>query len=121
MTAADAAEVVHNFTLVHDDVMDADLLRRHRPMAWTVCGDADAILTGDAMQVLAAKILAQTFTPAATAATARPADCTLEPCEGQSADCAFDKRACDPGRVPGCGRGEDRVAAGLRLRARRPL
>ncbi|HEV3173993.1 MAG TPA: polyprenyl synthetase family protein [Actinocrinis sp.] len=63
MTAADAAEVVHNFTLVHDDVMDADLLRRHRPMAWTACGDAEAILTGDAMQVLAAKILAQDLLP----------------------------------------------------------
>ncbi len=51
--AAAAVELVHNFTLLHDDVMDRDTTRRHRPTAWTVFGDADAILAGDALQALA--------------------------------------------------------------------
>ncbi len=51
--AAAAVELVHNFTLLHDDVMDRDTTRRHRPTAWTVFGDTDAILAGDALQALA--------------------------------------------------------------------
>ncbi|CAM5661061.1 (2E,6E)-farnesyl diphosphate synthase [Streptomyces tendae] len=47
--AAAAVELIHNFTLLHDDVMDRDATRRHRPTAWTVFGDADAILAGDAL------------------------------------------------------------------------
>ncbi len=46
LRAAAAVELVHNFTLVHDDVMDRDTTRRHRPTVWTVFGDADAILVG---------------------------------------------------------------------------
>ena len=37
--AAVAVELVHNFSLLHDDIMDGDTERRHRPTAWTVYGD----------------------------------------------------------------------------------
>ena len=42
--AAAAVEFVHNFSLLHDDIMDGDAERRHRPTAWTVFGVGAAIL-----------------------------------------------------------------------------
>ncbi|MGW1611304.1 family 2 encapsulin nanocompartment cargo protein polyprenyl transferase [Streptomyces sp. NPDC002285] len=95
--AAVAVELVHNFTLLHDDVMDRDTTRRHRPTAWTVFGDADAILAGDALQALALRLLAEDPHPASAAAAARLADCVVELCAGQQADTAMEKL--DPGEV----------------------
>ncbi|MGW2521300.1 family 2 encapsulin nanocompartment cargo protein polyprenyl transferase [Streptomyces sp. NPDC001617] len=95
--AAAAVELVHNFTLLHDDVMDRDTTRRHRPTAWTVFGDADAILAGDALQALALGLLAEDPHPAATAATARLAACVVELCAGQHSDTALERR--HPGEV----------------------
>ncbi|MFC8820960.1 family 2 encapsulin nanocompartment cargo protein polyprenyl transferase [Streptomyces rochei] len=93
--AAAAVELVHNFTLLHDDVMDRDATRRHRPTAWTVFGDADAILAGDALHALALRSLAVVPHPASAAAAARLADCVMELCEGQHADTAMERRAPD--------------------------
>ncbi|MEU0966662.1 family 2 encapsulin nanocompartment cargo protein polyprenyl transferase [Streptomyces sp. NPDC005917] len=95
--AAAAVELVHNFTLLHDDVMDRDTSRRHRPTAWTVFGDADAILAGDALLALALRLLAEDPHPASGAAGARLAQCVLELCAGQHADTAMEDRA--PGEV----------------------
>ena len=97
LRAAVAVELVHNFTLLHDDVMDRDTTRRHRPTAWTVFGDADAILAGDALQALALRLLAEDPHPASSAAAARLADCVVELCAGQHADTALEKR--HPGEV----------------------
>ncbi|MFI2644739.1 family 2 encapsulin nanocompartment cargo protein polyprenyl transferase [Streptomyces sp. NPDC018610] len=93
--AAAAVELVHNFTLLHDDVMDRDTTRRHRPTVWTVFGDADAILAGDALQALALRLLAEDPHPAAPAAAARLAACVVELCAGQHADTALESRAPD--------------------------
>ncbi|GHI05070.1 polyprenyl synthetase [Streptomyces cellostaticus] len=93
--AAAAVELVHNFTLLHDDVMDRDTSRRHRPTAWTVFGDADAILAGDALQALALRLLAEDPHPASGAAAARLADCVVELCAGQHTDTAMELRAPD--------------------------
>ncbi|MGW4546981.1 family 2 encapsulin nanocompartment cargo protein polyprenyl transferase [Streptomyces violaceorubidus] len=90
--AAAAVELVHNFTLLHDDVMDRDATRRHRPTAWAVFGDADAILAGDALQALALRLLAADPHPASAAAAIRLADCVMELCEGQHADTAMERR-----------------------------
>ncbi|MFJ8109854.1 family 2 encapsulin nanocompartment cargo protein polyprenyl transferase [Streptomyces sp. NPDC096132] len=90
--AAAAVELVHNFTLLHDDVMDRDATRRHRPTAWAVFGDADAILAGDALQAQALGMLAEDLHPASRAAAARLAACVVELCEGQQADTALEKR-----------------------------
>ncbi|MFC8518094.1 family 2 encapsulin nanocompartment cargo protein polyprenyl transferase [Streptomyces sp. NPDC057257] len=90
--AAAAVELVHNFTLLHDDVMDRDTTRRHRPTAWTVFGDADAILAGDAMQALALQLLAEDPHPASAAAAARLAACVVELCAGQHTDTAMERR-----------------------------
>ncbi|MFF4651783.1 family 2 encapsulin nanocompartment cargo protein polyprenyl transferase [Streptomyces sp. NPDC001380] len=93
VTAAAAVELVHNFTLLHDDVIDRDPTRRHRPTAWSVFGSADAVLTGDALHALALRLLARDPHPAAAEAAARLADCVVELCEGQHADCAFEQRS----------------------------
>ncbi|MFJ2762430.1 family 2 encapsulin nanocompartment cargo protein polyprenyl transferase [Streptomyces prasinus] len=95
--AAAAVELVHNFTLLHDDVMDRDTTRRHRPTAWTVFGDADAILAGDALHALALRLLAEDTHPSAPAAVARLADCVVELCAGQQVDTAME--GCAPDEV----------------------
>ena len=57
LPGAVAVELVHNFSLLHDDVMDRDLERRHRPTAWALFGVGQAIVTGDALLVLAHELL----------------------------------------------------------------
>ncbi|MBW5481605.1 family 2 encapsulin nanocompartment cargo protein polyprenyl transferase [Streptomyces bambusae] len=91
--AAVAVELAHNFTLLHDDVIDEDVRRRGRATAWTVFGTQDAILAGDAVLALALQQLAQDPHPASAAAAARLAACMIELCGGQQADCAFEQRA----------------------------
>ncbi|MBP0936233.1 family 2 encapsulin nanocompartment cargo protein polyprenyl transferase [Streptomyces sp. KCTC 0041BP] len=90
--AAVAVELAHNFTLLHDDVIDKDVRRRGRATAWTVFGTPDAIITGDAMLALALRLLVQDGHPASAAASARLATCIIELCAGQQADCAFEQR-----------------------------
>lgn len=53
LPAATAVELLHNFSLIHDDIEDRDELRRGRPTLWAVWGDAQAINTGDAMFAMA--------------------------------------------------------------------
>ena len=48
--AAAALELIHNFSLLHDDIQDQDLERRHQPTAWSVWGIPKALVAGDAMQ-----------------------------------------------------------------------
>lgn len=50
--AAVAVELVHDFSLLHDDVMGGDLTRRHRSAAWVVFGVGTAVLVGDMMVML---------------------------------------------------------------------
>lgn len=90
--AAAAVELAHNFTLLHDDVIDKDAQRRGRATAWTVFGIPDAIITGDAMMALALRLLAEDPHPASAAASARLSACVIELCAGQQADCAFEQR-----------------------------
>jgi len=52
LPAAAALELVHNFSLIHDDIQDGDEQRRHRPTVWAVWGQAQAINAGTAMRVL---------------------------------------------------------------------
>ncbi len=53
LPAAAAVELLHNFSLIHDDIEDRSLTRRHRPTVWSWAGEAQAINTGDAMFVIA--------------------------------------------------------------------
>ncbi len=58
LAGAVAVELIHNFSLLHDDVMDRDIERHHRPTGWTVFGDGQAILAGNAMLTRALEVLA---------------------------------------------------------------
>jgi geranylgeranyl diphosphate synthase type I len=53
LPAAAAIELLHNFSLIHDDIEDRDELRRGRPTLWKLWGEAQAINAGDAMFALA--------------------------------------------------------------------
>ena len=58
--AAVAVELVHNFSLIHDDIIDTDTERHHRPTVWSVFGIGPAIVAGDALQILAHQVLLET-------------------------------------------------------------
>ncbi|WP_091292362.1 family 2 encapsulin nanocompartment cargo protein polyprenyl transferase [Amycolatopsis xylanica] len=91
--AAVAVELVHNFSLLHDDVLDGDETRRHRPTAWTVFGTGPAILTGDALLTLAFDVLATGGGPLAMPAMRELGAAVLQLQEGQNADVSFERRA----------------------------
>ena len=57
LPAAAALELVHNFSLIHDDIQDGDRERRHRPTVWSIWGRPQAINAGTAMRVLASLAL----------------------------------------------------------------
>ncbi len=90
--AAVAVELVHNFSLLHDDVMDGDTHRRHHRTAWTVFGTDAAVLAGDALLSLATDVLAASDHPAALAATRRLNRAVQHLIEGQIMDVAFERR-----------------------------
>ncbi|HKS47922.1 MAG TPA: family 2 encapsulin nanocompartment cargo protein polyprenyl transferase [Amycolatopsis sp.] len=92
LPTAVAIELVHNFSLLHDDVMDGDDTRRHRPTVWKLFGVGPAILAGDALITLAAQVLAASGHPAAGAGLRMLTGAVLELVEGQSADLAFEQR-----------------------------
>lgn len=91
--AAVAVELVHNFSLLHDDVMDGDDTRRHRQTAWSVFGVSAAILAGDALLTLALDVLADSGHPAAQEGMRMLSAAVLDLLDGQSADVAFEARA----------------------------
>jgi len=70
MPAAAAVEMVHTYSLIHDDLpaMDDDDLRRGRPTCHKAFGEATAILAGDALLALAFEVLAEGIFPPAVAA-----------------------------------------------------
>jgi geranylgeranyl diphosphate synthase type I len=86
--AAVAVELVHNFSLLHDDVMDGDATRRHRRTVWSVFGIPTAILAGDALLVLAVQVLASA--PGSVAALCEALQGLVD---GQSLDMSFEERS----------------------------
>ena len=82
MPAAAAVELVHNFSLVHDDVIDRDLTRRHRPTAWKVFGVKKVVTTpcaGD-LHLLKDVAVTRTHEPAEIARALRAALDSDEDC-----------------------------------------
>jgi geranylgeranyl diphosphate synthase, type I len=92
ITAATAVELVHNFSLLHDDLMDGDTARRHRPTAWTVFGRPTALLTGDALLALAIDMLVESPARYAVAAARSLSSAVRRLIAGQSADLDFEQR-----------------------------
>jgi geranylgeranyl diphosphate synthase type I len=92
LPGAMAVELVHNFSLLQDDVMDGDTERRHRPTVWWIWGRSNALLVGDALLALAAEVLLESGAPTAPAATVELMAATRELVRGQIADLAFESR-----------------------------
>ncbi len=90
--AAAAVELVHNFSLLHDDVMDGDETRRHRQAAWAVFGVGPAILAGDAMLAVACEVLAEDAHPKSAEVLALLTDAVQRLVSGQTEDLAFERR-----------------------------
>ena len=90
--AAVGVELVHNFSLLHDDVMDGDTTRRHRPTAWAVFGSSAAILAGDALLSLATDVLAASGHARAQEGVRALGATVLSLVDGQSADVEFERR-----------------------------
>jgi len=88
LPAAAALELLHNFTLVHDDVEDASEERHGRATLWRVTGEAQAINAGDGLFALAHATLLSLDAPAerVLAAARMLDDATLALCEGQHRD-----------------------------------
>lgn len=88
-----AVELVHNFSLIHDDIIDNDTERHHRPTVWSVYGVGPAIVAGDALQVLAHQLLLEASPETGPAASSALAEATAAMIAGQAADIAFEKRS----------------------------
>jgi geranylgeranyl diphosphate synthase type I len=91
VAAGVAVELVHDLSLLHDDVMDGDLTRRHRPTAWAVFGVGQAILVGDMLLTLACEQACAL--PGGISAMKVLTGAMLEVCSGQWSDIAFEDRA----------------------------
>jgi geranylgeranyl diphosphate synthase type I len=88
-----ALELVHNFTLIHDDLMDEDELRRGRPTLHTVWDPASAINAGDVLFALAFEVISRTDVEAEVLRTllSETARTVFEIGEGQQWDMDFEK------------------------------
>ena len=90
---ATGIEVYHNYTLLHDDVMDRADVRRGKPTVHKVWNDNSAILSGDAILVLAYQYMAAS-TPSYLKEVMDLFSLTaLEICEGQQLDMEFESRS----------------------------
>ena len=87
-----AVEVFHNFTLIHDDIMDAATVRRGKPTVHHKWNPNIAILSGDAMLVKAYQYLALMDADLLPAAMKVFSQTAIEVCEGQQYDMNFEDR-----------------------------
>jgi geranylgeranyl diphosphate synthase type I len=95
LPAAAAVELIHNFSLIHDDIEDASDERHHRPTVWKLWGQSQAINAGDAMFTLAyvalLKLKEKGITDEKVAiATKILSLACLELCEGQYLDVEYE-------------------------------
>ena len=92
LPGAVAVELIHNFSLVHDDIVDDDAERRHRATMWKVFGVGDAIIVGDALMGLALEVLLEEPTASRTRAAADLTRATMAMIAGQYMDMSFNPR-----------------------------
>lgn len=92
LPAAIAVEVFHNFTLLHDDIMDHADIRRNQPAVHKKYNENVAILSGDAMSIMAYQFLLKTESPAIQKITRLFSKTAMEVCEGQQYDMDFENQ-----------------------------
>ncbi|MFZ4269830.1 polyprenyl synthetase family protein [Streptomyces arboris] len=92
VTGAVAVELVHTFSLIHDDIMDGDETRRRRPTVWKAYGTGPAVLAGDALFALAVRILTEVPGARGTAAVRHLSGALGDLVHGQAQDLLFESR-----------------------------
>ena len=85
-------EVFHNFTLLHDDIMDGSEMRRNQATVHKKWNDNTAILSGDAMMILAYQLISRTPKKVLVPVLELFSKTGLEVCEGQQYDMLFESR-----------------------------
>ncbi len=90
--AAIAIELFHNFTLIHDDIMDRAPLRRGMPTVHDKYGSATAILTGDVMMVVGYEYISKIGSPHLRRILHLYNQTAIHVCEGQQLDMDFESR-----------------------------
>jgi geranylgeranyl diphosphate synthase, type II len=90
LPAALAIEIFHNFTLVHDDIMDVAPLRRGQETVYQKWNQNIAILSGDALQAKAFEILSESDEAHLKKLTALLSKVAIEVCEGQQLDMDYE-------------------------------
>jgi geranylgeranyl diphosphate synthase type II len=90
--AAIAIEVFHNFTLLHDDIMDKAEVRRNRPTVHKKFSENSAILSGDAMAFISYKYLLESNSSKLSEVIELFTKTAIEVCEGQQFDMEFESR-----------------------------
>lgn len=98
MPAAVSLELVHNFSLIHDDVQDRDETRHHRPTVWATWGDAKALVAGNVMNLVADASLAELVQKSVSFEDANRVaglltQAYLEMIEGQYLDLSYEGRS----------------------------
>ena len=91
-----SVELVHNFSLIHDDIEDNDRVRRHKPTLWTIWGIPKAIITGNSILVLGNKVLNKMLINGSTKSDLFKSqriltESYLKMMEGQFLDISFEK------------------------------
>ncbi len=92
LVGAVAMELVHNFSLIHDDIIDGDLERRHHPTVWAKFGVGPALIAGDALSTLAFQLLLENPSAERVAGAQRLADATQAMIIGQAQDIASEHK-----------------------------
>ncbi|MFD9072910.1 polyprenyl synthetase family protein [Streptomyces lasiicapitis] len=91
--AGASVELVHQLSLLHDDIMDGDAERRGRPAAWARFGTGPAVLAGDALVVQAVATIFHAQAPGARAATEDLIAAVEQMVAGQAEDLALEGRS----------------------------
>ncbi|WP_372774085.1 polyprenyl synthetase family protein [Mangrovibacterium sp.] len=92
MNGALAIEIFHNFTLLHDDIMDKAEVRRNKPAVHKQYNENIAILSGDAMSIMAYRYLLKTKAAKLPEIISLFTETAIEVCEGQQYDMDFEER-----------------------------
>jgi geranylgeranyl diphosphate synthase type I len=94
LPAAAAIELVHNYSLVHDDIQDDDRERRHRPTVWSIWGKPQGINAGSAMRMLANVAIRRLVIPHTKQVHIQSLldEATIHLIEGQYFDINYEKR-----------------------------
>ncbi len=96
LPAAATLELIHNFSLIHDEIQDFDENRHHRPTLWTLWGVPRALVAGDVLKIVADSGLAKMPSPESVDNSIKHMSLVTEAClemiEGQYLDINFEGR-----------------------------